>query len=158
MGEETFSPVKVLAREILCGVINNKRWAISFSCFTTRAIHIKVTEEMYCSSFCNALRRFDALRGPVKVYRSDKDTDFVGAADEFGLRTLNVEDGPIKKHLREYGTVLIFICPYFSHMGGSWERVIGLTRRILYAILLDPNNKHMTTFMAEVFSIINQYL
>lgn len=66
----------------------------------------------------------------------------------------------LKKHLRENGTVWIFNSPHSSHMGGSWERMIGLTRRILDAILLDLNSKQLThetltTFMAEVCSIIN---
>nr|XP_034318941.1 uncharacterized protein LOC105335138 [Crassostrea gigas] len=160
VGVDTFGPWTVLARKTRGGVINNKRWAIMFSCLTTRAIHIEVIEEMSSSSFINALRRFEAIRGPVKVFRSDKGTNFVGAADELGIQTLNVEDGPIKKHLRENGTVWIFNSPHSSHMGGSWERMIGLTRRILDAILLDLNSKQLThetltTFMAEVCSIIN---
>lgn len=96
-GVDTFGPWTVLARKTRGGVINNKRWAIMFSCLTTRAIHIEVIEEMSSSSFINALRRFEAIRGPVKVFRSDKGTNFVGAADELGIQTLNVEDGPIKK-------------------------------------------------------------
>lgn len=160
VGVDTFGPWTVLARKTRGGVINNKRWAIMFSCLTTRAIHIEVIEEMSSSSFINALRRFEAIRGPVKVFRSDKGTNFVGATDELGIQTLNVEDGPIKKHLRENGTVWIFNSPHSSHMGGSWERMIGLTRRILDAILLDLNSKQLThetltTFMAEVCSIIN---
>nr|XP_034305596.1 uncharacterized protein LOC117682359 [Crassostrea gigas] len=160
VGVDTFGPWTVLARKTRGGVINNKRWAIMFSCLTTRAIHIEVIEEMSSSSFINALRRFEAIRGPVKVFRSDKGTNFVGAADELGIQTLNVEDGPIKKHLRENGTVWIFNSPHSSHMGGSWERMIGLKRRILDAILLDLNSKQLThetltTFMAEVCSIIN---
>lgn len=37
---------------------------------------------MSSSSFINTLRRFQALRGPVKVFRSDKGTSFVEVADE----------------------------------------------------------------------------
>ena len=45
-------------------------------------------------------------------------------------------------------------------MGGVWERMIGVTRRILDVVLLDHTGKHLThdvlnTFMSEVCAIIN---
>jgi hypothetical protein len=45
-------------------------------------------------------------------------------------------------------------------MGGAWERLIGVTRRILDSMLLESKLKHLThdvlvTFMAEVTSIVN---
>lgn len=60
---------------------------------------------MSSSSFINTLRRFQALRGPVKVFRSDKGTSFVVVADELELQTLYVKDGPIKKYNLKNGTV-----------------------------------------------------
>lgn len=51
------------------------------SCLVTRAVHIEVLEEMSSSSFINALRRFTAIRGKVKLFRSDRGTNFVGAID-----------------------------------------------------------------------------
>lgn len=45
-------------------------------------------------------------------------------------------------------------------MGGVWERMIGVTRRILDALLLGPKGKNLThevlsTLMAEVTAIMN---
>jgi hypothetical protein len=45
-------------------------------------------------------------------------------------------------------------------MGGSWERMIGVVRRILDALLLDARRKELThevlsTFMSEVCAIVN---
>jgi hypothetical protein len=51
----------------------------------TRAVHLEVIEDMSSSSFINALRRFIALRGPVLELRSDRGTNFVGAAGELQL-------------------------------------------------------------------------
>ncbi|XP_062610035.1 uncharacterized protein LOC134271839 [Saccostrea cucullata] len=160
VGIDTFGPWKVVARRTRGGVINSKRWAIIFSCLSTRAVHIEIIEEMSSSSFINALRRFESLRGPVKVFRSDRGTNFVGATDELGIQALNVEDGPISNYLNQTKAVWIFNSPHSSHMGGSWERMIGLTRRILDSMLLDPNAKQLThesltTFMAEVCAIMN---
>jgi hypothetical protein len=52
------------------------------------------------------------------------------------------------------------VFPHSSHMGGVWERMIGITRRILNGILLQQNKKALThevlsTLMAEVSAVIN---
>jgi hypothetical protein len=103
----------------------------------TRAIHIELIEEMSSASFINALRRFIALRGPVTELRSDRGTNFIGAACELGMNSLFVENGPVQKHLLKAGIIWKFNPPHASHMGGSWERMIGDVRRVLDALLLD---------------------
>lgn len=45
-------------------------------------------------------------------------------------------------------------------MGGVWERMIGVARRILDSFLLGQRGSHLThevltTFMAEVSAIVN---
>lgn len=77
---------------------NSKRWAILFTCLTTRAVHIEVIEELSSSAFINALRRFVSIRGPVKEYRSDRGTNFVGATQDLKVDVINVEDPALKKH------------------------------------------------------------
>lgn len=53
----------------------------------------------------------------------------------------------------------MFNPPHASHMGGSWERLIGVARRILESMLLE-NGTRLTheilcTLMAEVAAIMN---
>nr|XP_022331189.1 uncharacterized protein LOC111129227 [Crassostrea virginica] len=115
---------------------------------------------MSSSSFINALRRFIAIRGHVKEIRSDRGTNFVGSTDSLGIHTVNFEDGPIKKFLLDNRTVWIFNPPHSSHMGGAWERMIGLTRRILDHLLMSESTRKLThetlvTFLAEASAIIN---
>lgn len=50
--------------------------------------------------------------------------------------------------------------PHASHMAGSWERMIGIARKILEALLLNTKTKELThevscTFMCEVTAIMN---
>ncbi|XP_060084179.1 uncharacterized protein LOC132563436 [Ylistrum balloti] len=50
--------------------------------------------------------------------------------------------------------------PHASHFGGVWERMIGIARRILDAMLLDVKHGQLidevlATFMAEVAAIMN---
>ena len=81
VGVDTFGPWEVVARKTRGGLACSKRWAIMFTCLTTRAIHIEVIESMTSSSFINAVRRLIALRGNVTEFRSDMGTDFVGATE-----------------------------------------------------------------------------
>ena len=160
VGVDTFGPWHIITRRTRGGQANSKRWAVLFTCLTTRAIHIEVVEEMSSSSFINALRRFISVRGNVKVFRSDRGTNFVGATDSLKIDVINVEDTTVKNFLYNKGTVWIFNPPHSSHMGGVWERMIGVARRILDSLLLGQHGSHLThevltTFMAEVSAIVN---
>ncbi|KAK3102609.1 hypothetical protein FSP39_012632 [Pinctada imbricata] len=160
VGIDIFGPWEVVTRRTRGGSANSKRWAALFTCMATRAVHIEVIEEMSSSSFINALRRFIALRGKVQIIRSDRGTNFIGAVSPLQMNAVNVEDGPISDFLHKNGTTWIFNAPHSSHMGGVWERMIGITRRILDSMLLDHGSRTLThevlvTFLAEASSIIN---
>ena len=76
------------------------------------------------------------------------------------IDAINVEDKAIQQFLFNTGTVWIFNPPHASHMGGVWERMIGVARRILDSLLSDVRMKDLThevltTFMAEVSAIVN---
>ncbi len=49
-----------------------KRWGVLFSCLSCRAVHIETASSLDTSSFINALRRFQAIRGPIRMLRSDR--------------------------------------------------------------------------------------
>ena len=160
VGVDTFGPWSIVSRRTRGGLAESKRWAILFTCLTTRAIHIEVVEELSTSSFINALRRFVAIRGNVKELRSDRGTNFIGAVDALKADCVNVEDTSVKKFLNSKAIVWYFNPPHSSHMGGVWERMIGVTRRILESMLSDVSAKNLshevlTTFMAEVCAIVN---
>ncbi|XP_033759093.1 uncharacterized protein LOC117341342 [Pecten maximus] len=160
VGVDAFGPWSVVTRKTRGGSANSKRWGMLFTCLTTRAIHVEVTEEMSSSSFINALRRFVAIRGNVKEIRSDCGTNFVGAVNELHIDSVNVGDGPTASYLNDSGIVWKFNAPHSSHMGGVWERMIGVVRRILDSMLMGAAGKSLTheilvTFMAEVCAIVN---
>jgi hypothetical protein len=115
---------------------------------------------MSTSSFVNALRRFVALRGPVKEIRSDRGTNFLGAVDAIQAEAIYTEKGPVRDYLYNNKIIWTFNPPHASHRGGSWERMIGISRRILDSMLLNPNAKQLShevlcTFMCEVCAIVN---
>lgn len=98
------------------------------------------------------------MRGPVKMIRSDCGTNFKGACRE--LQILLRDETDISRYLSEEGCTWLFNPPHSSHMGGVWERMIGVSRRILDSMLSQISPSHLThevlsTLMAEVGAIIN---
>ena len=157
VGLDVFGPWSVVTRRTRGGAADSKRWAVLFTCMSTRAVHIELIETMSTDSFINALRRFFSIRGPAKLLRSDRGTNFVGACKELEMKA---DDTTVRTYLQEKECVWVFNPPHASHMGGSWERLIGVARRILDAMLLQRGPVRLThevlsTFMAEVMAIMN---
>ncbi|KAK3105444.1 hypothetical protein FSP39_025380 [Pinctada imbricata] len=160
VGVDCFGPWTVSTRRTRGGSAESKRWAVLFTCMCSRAVHIEILEQMTTASFINALRRFYAIRGNVKEFFSDRGTNFVGCCNTLGIPAINVEDPSIKDFLSDKETVWKFNTPFSSNMGGAWERLIGVTRRILDAMLYEVRHTKLThevltTFFAEVTAIIN---
>lgn len=160
VGVDVFGPWDIVSRRTRGGVSNSKRWAVMFSCMCSRAVHIEVIETMSSSSFINALRRFFAVRGPAKQIRSDCGTNFIGASRELEMDKTNPGFNSVEKYLYTQRCSWVFNPPHASHMGGAWERMIGIARRILDYMLLEQRKSHLThevltTFMAEVAAIMN---
>lgn len=158
VGVDVFGPWTVVTRRTRGRQAQSKRWAMLFSCMSSRAVHIEVIDSLDTSSCINALRRFFAIRGPAKQIRSDCGTNFKVAAKELGL-TAQQPDVVVQKFLSHQGCSWVFNPPHASHMGGSWECMIGLSRRILDAILLQDKiqltHDVLCTLMMEVTAIIN---
>ncbi|XP_073459912.1 uncharacterized protein [Aquarana catesbeiana] len=159
VGLDVFGPWAVITRQTRGGSANSKRWAVMFTCMCIRAVHIEVTESLDTSSFINALRRFISIRGPVKHIRSDRGTNFVGACKELNI-TSNLDTERVERYLSEQGCTWTFNPPHSSHMGGAWERMIGIARRILDSMFLHLGtskltHETLTTFMAEVSAVMN---
>ncbi|XP_061742416.1 uncharacterized protein LOC133542373 [Nerophis ophidion] len=153
VGVDVFGPCSVLTRRTRGGQAESKRWAMMFTCLSSRAVHIELIESVDTTSCINALRRFFALRGPANQLHSDCGTNFTGACKELGMNKA------VQNFLSEKQCIWKFNPPHASHMGGSWEQMIGIARRILDSMLLQHGTRitHevLCTLMAEVTAIIN---
>lgn len=159
VGLDVFGPWKITSQRTRGGLASSKRWAVLFTFMSPRAIHIEVIESLDTSSFINALRRFLSIRGPAKQIRPDCGTNFVGACKELKFST-DTSNKEIQNFLSHNGCTWSFNPPHSSHIGGSWERMIGITRRILDSMLLKISqakliHEVLITFMAEVSAIVN---
>ena len=121
-----------------------KRYGIFFTCFIL------------------ALRRFLAMRGYVRLIKSNNGSNFIGAESEMKKAYDEMNHVKIKNHLLAQGCDWIIWeknPPYASHMGGVWERQIRTVRSILSSILKDHtnilNDECLHTFLTEAESFIN---
>lgn len=113
VGLDVFGPWEVVTRRTRGGSANSKRWAVLFTCMSTRAVHIEVVETMSASSCINALRRFFAIRGPAKQLRSDRGTNFVGANSNLKAAT-EAEEESVRTYLCSQKCTWVFNPPHAS--------------------------------------------
>ena len=139
-----------------------KRYGVLFTCLCCRAVHVEVATSLSTDSFINSLRRFIAIRGPVRELRSDRGTNFVGAERELSKAVLEMDEHRIQQFLLDKGCDFISFKmnpPSASHMGGVWERQIRSVRNVLSSLLhlhgtqLDDDS--LRTFMCEAAAIVN---
>ncbi|XP_051277216.1 uncharacterized protein LOC127375251 [Dicentrarchus labrax] len=98
----------------------------------------------------------NSKRGPAAQIRSDRGTNFTGASKELNLE----DDADMQRYLQDQQCTWIFNPPHASHMGGAWERLIGVARRILDSMFLQQRFSSLThevlvTLMAEVCAVMN---
>ena len=85
-----------------------------------------------------ALRRFVAQRGNIRVLRSDNGSNFVGAQKELEKAYKEMDHQKIEFFLQNIGADYINWHrnpPASSHMGGVWERQIRSARTLLMSLL-----------------------
>ena len=80
-----------------------KRYGAPFTCVSSRAVHIEVTNSLYTESFILALCRFMARRGAVCSIWSDNGTNFVMARNKLQPAFKEMKHDEIKSFLQENG-------------------------------------------------------
>ena len=131
-----------------------KRYGCIFCCFQTRAVHLELLDSLDVSSFINAFRRFIARRGSPTCIYSDNGTNFVAAQRAlFRFDVSEIQRFSLMKNISWN-----FQTPRASHMGGVWERLIRVTRKVMTGLL--PDNIRLTdeslrTLLCEAEAVIN---
>ena len=80
-----------------------KRYGALFTCFSSHAVHIEVTNSLDADSFILALRRFMARRGTLRSIWSDNGTNFVGAKNELQRALKEIKHDKINSFLQRNG-------------------------------------------------------
>ena len=154
-GIDAFGPITVKQ-----GRKEVKNYGLIFSCFSSRAIHIELLEDMSTDSFINSLRCFLAIRGPAQTLYCDQGTNFVGARNDLKKCLSELDDDRIQKYLEAKQCTFIFNPPSASHFGGVWERLIRTVRNVMNGILLEQHTTRLSTqelrtLLYECMYIIN---
>ena len=134
-----------------------KTWVLLFTCLYSRAVHVEIISSIDTPTFQLALRRFTAVRGHCQLFRSDRGTNFQGAANqmkgELDLEEL-VGDAASESYTWE------FLPPGASHMAGVWERKVQGVKRVFDAALAEANHPSLSreefhTLICEAAAIVN---
>lgn len=145
--------------EVKHGRSSLKRYGVIFTCLTTRAVHIEVAHTLETDSCINAIRRFMARRGNVKVMISDNGTNLVGANRELREEIQKWNVSKICTSLSKQHVEWKFNPPSGSHFGGVWERLIRSIRKIMNGLLSGTNvrlnDECLSTIFCEVEAILN---
>ena len=154
VGTDYFGPFQVKRGRAVV-----KRYGIIFTCLVTRAVHLEIAHSLEADSCINAIRRFVARRGPIKVMRSDNGTNLVGAEKELRLELNKWNLANFQDTLSVHGITWKFNPPTGSHFGGVWERLIRQVRKILYSLMQEQSyhldDEGLQTLFCEVEDIMN---
>ena len=132
---------------------SRKLWALVITCLYSRAVHIEPLPSLDTYAFQNSFRRFQSIRGPCELIRSDRGTNFIGAAND--LNFVDISNIFVNNNCRwEFNPA------HASHFGGVWERKIGQIKRSLDASILLTSNRKLTadefyTLLQEAAYIVN---
>ena len=136
-----------------------KRYGVLFTCLASRAIHLETANTLETDSFLNALRRFIARRGNVKVLRCDNATNFRGAERELRECLNELQQDVVHEYLLKHQIQWKFNAPTASHQGGAWERQIRTVRKVLGPLLVKYgerlDDESLRTLFTELECIIN---
>lgn len=137
----------------------NKRYGLLFTCFSSRAIHVEMLDDMTTDAFISGLRCFIAIRGTVRQIKSDQGSNFIGAKNELKEALKEVNEERLAVFLSEKQCDFSMNAPYTSHAGGVWERQIRTVRSILQATIELSSGRlddaSLRAFLYEAMNIIN---
>ena len=136
-----------------------KRYGVLFTCLYSRALHIEVVDDLSTDSFLQALRRIQAVRGPITTIFSDGGTNFTGARNQLEKDLLSMQDSKIKIYLLANKIQFQINTPTASHQGGIWERQIRIIRSILNGMTTKYDRRMTTeglrTALYEIMATVN---
>lgn len=128
-----------------------KKYGLIFTCMYSRAVHIELLDDLTTDAFLNALRCFEALRGPADTLYCDNGTNFIGARNKLNKELANMMESKLKQYLAERMINFRTSTPTASHQGGVWERLIRSTRNILSEIFEKQKGRFDISMLRTAF-------
>lgn len=129
-----------------------KRYRVTFTCLTVRAVYIEVADSLDTDSCINAVCRFICRWGQVTILKSDNCIHFVAAERKLREAIPRLDNDEMERHLQPMGTKWIFNSPAVLIKVGSGRDKFKQNSQ-LFSDWTSSNT--LQTIMYEVESIIN---
>lgn len=142
------------------GSRTTKVYVAVYVCFSTKAVHLDVVENLSTEAFLDSLRRFVGRRGvPAKLY-SDNGTNFVGSRNKINEMWKEVERDQEHVHTwcrDTYGIEWKFMPPRTPHFGGLHEAAVkGFKSHLIKVVAQNTLTLwEMTTLVTMVEGVLN---
>ena len=131
-----------------------KTWMVLYTCYSTRAVHLDLVQDMTAQTFLRSLRRFTARRGTPAKMVSDNAKTFKSASVSIAntLRSLEV-----KKFLGVNRIEWQFNLEKAPWQGGAFERMIKSAKRCLRKAIGKSGLSfdELLTLVIEVEGVLN---
>ncbi|XP_063993399.1 uncharacterized protein LOC135171041 [Diachasmimorpha longicaudata] len=138
-----------------------KIWICIFVCFTTKAVHIELVNDLTSEEFLATLSRFISRHPSCRTLHSDNATTFVGANRElqelYALLNTERHDEFINRHLAEQGIEWKFIPPVAPHCGGLWEAAVKSCKQHMKKVIGNEllTYQQLNTLCVKIEGILN---
>ena len=131
-----------------------KLYICLFFCATTRAVHLKVVDNLTTKSFILCLRCLAAAKGMPSVILSNNHRTFI-SGEKFLLDLQ--EDDIVREFLQSHRIQWRHQTPRSPWMGGHFERLVRTIKTSLSSAIARKiyNVEEFTTIVKEVESIVN---
>lgn len=125
-----------------------------YTCASTRATHLELTEDVSVRTFLLAFRRFTSRRGVPTRLLSDNAKTFKAAAKEVKLISRSEE---VQRYFATMGVTWQFIIEKVPWQGGFWERLVQSTKRCLKKNLgrTSLTFEELRTILVEIEATLN---
>lgn len=110
-----------LSVKVDCGII--ERWIALFTCFTTKAMHLELIENLSAQRFLHILRRFVARWGYSELVLRDNPNQFQSI-----FKTFMKQNAKLTDFLAQKGMIWKNIMSRAPWTGRVYKRIIGLTK------------------------------
>ena len=119
---------------------------------------MELLSSMDTPTFMLAFRRLTALRGPVRLIRSDRGSNFLGASSD---KEEKIDEGILSDAIKSKGCDWEFLPARASWMAGAWEAKVGQIKRVLSASMSLLGTRSVTreeflTVLQESASVVNR--
>ena len=125
-----------------------------YTCASTRAVHLEITEDLSAVSFLQSFRRFTSRRGLPSTILSDNAKTFKSASADI-KKVVRCKE--VQTHMVNNQIQWKFIVEKAPWWGGFWERMVGITKRCLKKTIgrSTLTFEELRTLVVEVEGTIN---